>query len=185
MKTEYAGIDYSGFSGANRNKETGIRFGVIPHHHVGQAWYDESEPDYGNPEEFQCPDCGELSRIEPKEPAVEWGDSVECPHCGEKNECELPDMAEPLAFKVQTETEVLRQSGDNADIFILKSPFYTYAQFCSPCAPGACYLLNWLESPVENNKCYCLGHDWFESGRAPYPVYSVETGKLVPIQGAA
>jgi hypothetical protein len=26
-------------------------------------------------------------------------------------------------------------------------------------------------------KAYCLGHDWFDDGRAPYPVYSVETGE--------
>jgi len=29
------------------------------------------------------------------------------------------------------------------------------------------------------NACYCFGHDWFEDGKAPYPVYSVETGELV------
>lgn len=28
-------------------------------------------------------------------------------------------------------------------------------------------------------KTYCVGHDWFEDGKAPYPVYSVATGELV------
>jgi hypothetical protein len=28
-------------------------------------------------------------------------------------------------------------------------------------------------------KGYCFGHDWFEGGKAPYPVFSVKTGELV------
>jgi len=31
----------------------------------------------------------------------------------------------------------------------------------------------------EGVKTYCLGADWFENERAPYPVYSVATGELV------
>ena len=31
----------------------------------------------------------------------------------------------------------------------------------------------------EGVKTYALGHDWFDSQCAPYPVYSVETGLLV------
>jgi len=73
------------------------------------------------------------------------------------------------------------QRSDDPEIMITKSPYFTYAQFCSPCAPGAVYLMNWLpkSNPVENNRGYCFGHDWFESGKVPYPVYSVKTGKLV------
>jgi hypothetical protein len=84
------------------------------------------------------------------------------------------------------------------DIMIIKSPYYTYAQFCSPCAPGAGYLMNWFK--MENGyspetlgieqfekmaqaagfpKVYCFGHDWFGNGIAPYPVFNVETGELV------
>lgn len=61
--------------------------------------------------------------------------------------------------------------------FILKSPYYTYAQFCSPCAPGAGYLPSPLKDRPAGNKTYCLGHDWFEDGTAPYRVYSVKTNK--------
>lgn len=62
-------------------------------------------------------------------------------------------------------------------MFILASPYFTHAQFCSPCAPGACYLL----SPTDKTgpKAYCLNHDWFEGDKAPYPVWEVATGKLV------
>lgn len=73
----------------------------------------------------------------------------------------------------------LQVAGDG-DIFVLKSPYFTYAQFCSPCAPGACYLRSPLDSPVEANKCYCMGLDWFDDDNpCPYPVYSVETGELI------
>lgn len=67
---------------------------------------------------------------------------------------------------------------DYGDIFVMRSPYFTYAQFCSPCAPGACYLRNPCP-PNLNNRAYCFGHDWFDEGEAPYPVYSIETGKEV------
>lgn len=50
----------------------------------------------------------------------------------------------------------------------------TFAQFCSPCVPGA------GDSPLADGvKTYCLGHGWFEDGKAPYAVYSVATGELI------
>jgi hypothetical protein len=62
------------------------------------------------------------------------------------------------------------------DLFIVASPYYTRAQFCSPCAPGACH----LDHPMpEGDKCYCLGHEWFRGGLAPYPVFSVGSDALV------
>lgn len=100
------------------------------------------------------------------------------------------------------------------DLMILKSPFFTYAQFCSPCVPGACNLDSPLDADLSDsgpystkedthtanelsisaedlrrdrakedmasNKCYCLGGEWFDDDQpSPYPIYSVETGKLV------
>jgi hypothetical protein len=64
----------------------------------------------------------------------------------------------------------------DSDIFVLKSPYYTFAPFCSPCVPGAGDLDNAMDDGV---KSYCLGHDWFEGGKAPYKVFSVETGQEV------
>ncbi len=67
------------------------------------------------------------------------------------------------------------QNALDTDLMILESPYYTFAQFCSPCLPGA----GNLDCPVEGGaKTYCLGHDWFDN-KAPYPVYSVADGKLV------
>lgn len=68
------------------------------------------------------------------------------------------------------------------DLMILKSPFFTYAQYCSPCVPGACN----LDSPLDHipndgsNGCYCLGHDWFDGGKAPYPVFNMGGAEIFP-----
>lgn len=67
------------------------------------------------------------------------------------------------------------ESDDNFDLWVFRSPYYTLCQFCSPCAPGAGYILN----PAQGAKAYCLGHEWFIEGKAPYKVFNVKTGKEV------
>jgi hypothetical protein len=166
---EYPGIDW-GRGQTNINRDTGIRYGVIPHHRVGTAWYEDSEPSYVD----ACPYCG-----------TELPDNFEeflaqiYPCCGQDVEDGDRDTVEPVSFYIQDETYTAEQQADDSDIFIIKSLYFTYAQFCSPCGPGACYLLNPLEEPVENNRAYCFGHEMFERGVAPYPVYDVETGTLI------
>lgn len=195
--TDYAGIDY-GLGKTNINKDTGIRFGVIPANHVGQAWYDSSEPDYGEP---TCPKCGNKAverhtvseqlengvavsvddeTREAYEPYRKHGfNEYACDDCKILLSSDDVWGDNPHGFTLDDGEYKAEQGGDDCDIFILKSPYFTYAQFCSPCAPGACYLLNNIETPSDNNKAYCFGHDWFEDGKAPYPVYSVESGLLV------
>jgi len=159
----YRGINYGPLT--NIDLKTQIRYGVIPHHEVGAAWYDESELIYP---QTCCPEC--------------ISDNIEndvCQDCGyELSDADI-DLREPTACEFDQEGYLLSQDLDSPDIFVLKSPYYTYAQFCSPCAPGACYLTSPLDVPHEDNKCYCLGHDWFEDGKAPYPVYSVDTGERI------
>ena len=155
-----AGIDY-GNRMTNINHETGIRFGVIHHAEVGQAWYEESEANYGD---IECSSCGD---------DVSMADD-DCPNCGADLNSEY-DYAEPISFYIDNEYKA-EQNQDDCDIFVLDAPYFTYCRFCSPCAPGAGYLMN--HTP-EGIKAYCFGHDWYEGGKAPYPVYSVETGKLV------
>jgi hypothetical protein len=104
------------------------------------------------------------------------------------------DMQEPAGFEYNQNGYVCSQNQDDPDIFIIKSPFYTYAGYCSPCAPGAGYLMDWYKpgkDTVANDyykqyaenagfpKVYCFDKSWFEDGKAPYPVFSVETGELV------
>jgi len=69
------------------------------------------------------------------------------------------------------------QTCSDGDWFVLKSPYYTRAQFCSPCAPGAGYLAN----PCPTGpKTYCLDKEWFGDDQpCPYPYYSVETDELI------
>ena len=178
----YAGIDY-GLGQANVDLETGIRFGVISQNSVLQAWADSSEPEYG---EATCPKCGNAAAeiTDPKVPDLDsfedtdWEDNgrdhacIACKYTFNSDEA-YPD--EPAGYSYDGEGYKLTDCLDS-DIFVLKSPYYTFAQFCSPCVPGA----GNLETFCENGpKTYALGHDWFEDQKAPYPVYSVETGELV------
>ena len=170
MKTNYAGIDY-GNGKTNIREETGIRFGVISQYAILQAWSDSSEPYYGHPTDVECPKC------ETEVKAENWGDYVTCNACGCKFEAELPDFAEPLSYSYEDEDEgYVMETCLDTDVMILRSPYFTYAQFCSPCVPGACNLDSPLDRIEANNKCYCVGHDWFDGGKAPYTIYSVETG---------
>lgn len=182
--TDYVGFDYS-LGQSNRDKETGIHFGVISQNEVLQAWADSSEPYYGEP---HCPKCGNK--------AITYDAEYPC-DCG-KNDCNCADCideyerlyhacndyrcdhckvvfdlscieCEPISFYVD-DAEYSAECGEDGDIFIMKSPYYTHSQYCSPCAPGAGYLMN----PCEDGpRTYCFGHAWFESGIAPYPVFKV------------
>ncbi len=184
---EYAGIDY-GLGQSNIDLETGIRYGVISANEVGSAWFEESTANYGEP---SCPKCGNDAVIIPShseqhangvtvyQDIPEAYEEYEIDGCGDYacESCEYlfdGDNAfgdEPQSFSFDGEGILAEQSGDDHDIFILKSPYYTHAQFCSPCAPGAGYLLN---PCADGPKTYCLPHSWFESGVAPYPVFSVD-----------
>lgn len=181
---DYAGIDY-GLGRANIDYATDLRYGVIRMREILQAWCDTSEADYGEPElsDYNCPNCGNnccddpISYSTPK--AIAWGDSLECEECGESFDVELPDCCEPLGFYVDDEEYKLSSCFDGTEVMVLKSPYFTYGQFCSPCVPGAINLDHPVSAENTNNKGYCLGHDWFDSGKAPYDVYSVATGELV------
>ncbi len=204
-KSNYPGIDYSGpGSTTNRDPETGIRYGVISQNSIPAENLDGIEYDYGIPDEGTCPDCGHTQRVPS---GCAWGDTIECEECKEKYEVELPDMSEPCGWSYESGGYQLRDCLNN-DIFVIKSPYFTYAQFCSPCVPGACNLDNPFEGlavpsgrhasfaedygaeaeAIGYVKCYCLGHDFFEDraskggkffSQAPYEVFSVASGKRV------
>lgn len=160
------GIDY-GRGMTNCNLVTGIRYGVICQNEVLQAWADSSELVYPELEREQCETCGGEGEV----------NDCECTDCDGSGtiEAEYGDYVESIGAKC-TDSEYDAFCGDCGDIFITRSPYFTRAAFCSPCAPGACYLM----SPCEDGeRAYCFGHDYFESGRAPYPVFSVETGQEV------
>lgn len=174
QSTHYAGIDY-GNSATNRDKANGIRYGVLPQNEVLQAWADSSKPEYGP---AHCPKCGHEVKSSGDSEADYADKDFTCEHCEKSFWSDDCFGDEPNGFTYDRDGYEA-SSGQGGDIFVIKSPYFTYAQLCSPCAPGACYLLHPLTEPNDNNKAYCFGHDWFEDGQAPYPVYSVETGELV------
>jgi DNA-directed RNA polymerase subunit RPC12/RpoP len=148
----YAGIDYSRGM-ANVNYKTGIHYGVINQNKVGESWFESSEADYGMP---GCSKCGyEFKKS--KSP-------TKCPNCGYRpNDDSEFYREDPIEFYYNQDGYKIIQSGDDTDLFILKSPYFTYCQFCSPCAPGAGYIMNSVNPEHGGIKTYCLGHDWFES----------------------
>ena len=117
-----------------------------------------------------------------------WADSSE-PDYGDDEEVEDIEFAEAIGFALDDGEYKAYQHADR-DIFITKSPYYTYTRFCSPCAPGA----GDLDSPDPNGvRAYCFAPDWFdafdednETGKyngiktsCPYPVYKVTDGECV------
>lgn len=175
----YAGIDY-GLGQSNVDKETGIRYGVISQNSVLQAWADSSEAEYGEPTCGYCGnpavDASTLSDEQTEECEKDRGCAdYACLNCKKLFDSSDAFSDEPLGYSFEGDGYSLTDCLDT-DIFVLKSPYYTFAQFCSPCVPGA----GNLETFCANGpKTYCLGHDWFEDQKAPYPVYSVETNEEV------
>lgn len=168
MTSEYIGIDY-GNGLTNLDLTNGIRYGVIPQSEVLQAWSDESEGDYGD---ATCPKCGNDGLDTDSEK------DFTCWTCEYSFYTDEAYGDEPLGYSLNKDGYIA-SSDSVGDIFITKSPYYTYAKFCSPCAPGAGYLMN----PCEDGpKVYCFGHDWFPTGKAPYRVFRVDTNEEVLCQ---
>lgn len=189
-KTSYVGIDY-GHGLSNIDHETGIRFGIISQNDILQAWADLSEPDYGPP---TCPKCGgNVKEIGCKELEERIDDILEnwehTKHESDDYVCEECRyvFGSESAFSDEMSTFTFEEDGykafsdEHSDVWVLKSPFFTYAQYCSPCAPGAVHLGNPLEEEAwnDNNRGYCFDRSWLEDKIAHYPIFSVKTGKLV------
>lgn len=172
------GVDY-GNGQTNIDPENGIRYGIISANSLAW-WHEESEPDYGEP---TCPKCGNPAKDIYEAPEgygnlEDWedkgGDSC-CLDCRYSFWADEAYGDEPLGWTYDRDGYQGFQGAD-PDVWVTKSPYYTRAQFCSPCAPGACH----LDHPTpEGEKAYCFGHDWFEGGVAPYPVYRVKDDTLV------
>jgi hypothetical protein len=174
-------LDY-GNGVTNRDPETGISYGVIGQNSLNPDALDSSvEYDYAK----GCPKCGGdvVDYDEEKHGEYEKSSTWRTWVCGDYA-CEACEIYLDND-EVWSEESVGLHSTDSAyefdkcldfDLFILRSPYYTFADFCSPCVPGA----GNLDSPDENGtKCYALGHDFFDNGVAPYPVYRVSDDTLV------
>lgn len=173
------GIDY-GNGLTSVDFETGIRYGVIPMNSLHEWAWESVEADYGEP---HCPKCGNKVSDYSEFPDTEEEYTAYYQSCSDYfcENCKLilgsydATGDEPICHILDDE-EYKGQVDSTGDLFIIKSPYYTHAQFCSPCAPGAGYLLNYCE---DGPKVYCLGKDWFTDEKCPYPVYRVSDGSLV------
>lgn len=180
------GIDY-GRGHTNIDHDTGIRYGVISQHSVSQAWSESSEPVYGAP---ICPECGsEVVAYDPSvhvkpaenpdEDAAEYEQynrygcaDYACEHCEHTLDSSDGYGGEPNGWAVD-DGEYSASDCLDSDIIVTHSLYYTFAPFCSPCVPGAGNLDSAGPESDGGVKTYCFNHDWFEDGRAPYPVYRV------------
>lgn len=166
------GIDY-GLGRTNIDHATGIRYGCISQHSVEQAWTDSSEADSGEP---TCPKCGadaveyDSAKHDGWRPSNNSSPDYACETCQY-----VFDGDEPQGYVLDDGEYVARDCLDS-DILIIKSPYYTYAPFCSPCVPGAGNLDaagDLIVAGLKNYpRVYCFGHEWFE-GKAPYRVFRV------------
>lgn len=176
-----AGIDY-GHGQANIDPANGIRYGVISQNTVSQAWAECSEGYYG---EANCPKCGQPAKSYDDETGCEYGiansdigkcHDYQCDDCRWVFESQEAFSDEALSYTYEQEGYVMCSCLLN-DIMIVRSPYYTFARFCSPCVPGAGNLDDWDED--NGVMTYCLNHDWFPEGKAPYPVFRVADDKVV------
>ena len=161
--SNYPGIDY-GSGKSNVDTKTGIHFGVISMHSLTAFdWDCDTETVYVP----RCPACG-------GELAESCETPLPCPHCEH-------DIRDGEQYGDEPDATVLkgRYEGhldSHGDMWLTQAPYYTHAQFCSPCAPGAGH----LDNPCEDGpRTYCFGADMYMAS-APYPVYSVATGELIP-----
>ena len=155
------GWQMTGMGKANVDPETGIRHGVISQHSVLEEALDDFSFVYGKP---RCPKCGEEVSADD---VGQYDFLCNRCNCGFRAEDVYPD--EPLGSHYDQEGYLLTNR-PGGDILVLRSDFYTLAQFRNPRVPGA----GNLDAPMEDGvKTYALGHDWFEGGVAPYPVYRV------------
>jgi hypothetical protein len=165
---------------------TGIRYGVISQHSINHDVLADMGPYWGSP---HCPKCDDANMTLAL--TVAHHDDYACLKCGEISCPEACFPEEPIGLLRKHDGYIVTDCLDS-DLFVLASPYFTYAQYCSPCVPGACN----LDSPLDvtftagewtpenevalqartKNKCYALGLEWFD-GPCPYPIWSVATGE--------
>ena len=205
MNTQNAGSNY-GNCIDNVNLETGIHYGIISQNEILQAWADSSEPIYipycpycGNKltQKFydkitcectskKCPHCkkvlNEFDFQESEPQGYTYNqDGYICQQSSDN-----PDI---FVCESQYYTYAAFCSPCTPNAGYLMTPFdldkcdkkikeqFTLLKIIAPLAVPEAY-----KGYAETQgfiKTYCFGHDWFEGGKAPYPVFNVKTGEIV------
>lgn len=174
------GIDY-GMGRTNIDPATGIRYGVIHSGALACEALEDFEADYGPP---TCGKCGGDAKDVDDDDAPDFDETEDgapiwkrsrgcedyyCEDCFRVFDSSDAFGDEPIGHHLG-DGEYIASIDSYGDVFITKSPFYTRAQFCSPCAPGAVHLSNPCD---DGERGYCFGHDWFDGDAAPYRVFRV------------
>ena len=177
----YAGIDY-GMGKSNIDTETGIRYGIVSMNSLNEwAWESMEQGDDLDYDAFKKEVISSLSSS--------IREALEQYSLDYQNDSDAiaDDVWDGLEVEYESNGDCRRyaleedgcslQTTSSGDLFVFKSPFYTHAQFCSPCVPGA----GNLDCPCENGpKTYCLDKDWYDEERpCPYPVFRCDTGEQV------
>lgn len=207
------GHDY-GLGQTNIDHSTGIRYGCISTHSLSPYFWDDVEHDYGPP---TCPVCGNDADNPSENP--DYNGAVKpyrehscadhfCKDCLVYFSSEDAFPEEPLRWSLDefVDSVHVTQVIDclDSDALVLKSRYYTFAPFCSPCVPGAGNLDSVSDTDVTEIarstrnavigeapkmlslfgvKTYCLDKSFFENEACPYPYWSVETHELVYCPG--
>lgn len=182
--TTYIGIDYS-LGQSNVDKETGIHYGMIAQNSLNPDALEDV---------FRARDLGyEQAEKELKDKLRSALEDYYPDYKSASDKASRLDYAVDNAFDALDgwadnlessgpyyyESEETLQTTDNGELWVFKSPYYTYAQFCSPCVPGAGNLDTPCEPDSGAPKTYCLGADWFEDGKAPYRIWRVSDNSEV------
>ena len=156
-------IDY-GRGVTNIDMKTGIRYGVIALNNLSSdAVVENLEPEYP----FNCPQCGNETLVPSRSARYEYY----CQTCKTWHNSEDCYGEDSIGCHLEDDEYTLVDCLDN-DLMIIKSLHFTFAQFCSPCVPGA----GNLDSPDEEGgvMAYCLGPEWFdEYSPCPYKIHHV------------
>lgn len=185
----------------NFDEKTGIRYGVISPHSVGQ-WAMDKVYDHGTDPYYEYSKNEIISHLKTfcEDHDIDY-DRIDSDQFVDLY-CENVQNDDGQMDYSDTEYD-LHVSGDNFGIFVMRSPYYTYCRDCSPCAPGA----GDLDSPVDDpdlknkdmtryvdvfgiahkiaEKTLCLGPEWFDtdddqySRKMPYKCYRVDNDQEV------
>lgn len=177
-----AGVDY-GHGLANIDHQTGIRYGVISPHSLSGDSLDEVYQRGENLTHWAAVEEARTTLAEHINRGLDTigFEDVDKERLYEYVEGIWGDVEDRWNDRYEEQDDTYRYEQDgyvletsSLGIYVIRSPYYTRARFCSPCCPGAGDLDGFDE---DGEKTYCLGHEWFEEETAPYRVWSVETGE--------
>ncbi|MDD4352700.1 MAG: hypothetical protein PHU71_07050, partial [Candidatus Gracilibacteria bacterium] len=152
---------------------TGIRYGVIPKNDL----FNCAEEFFENAEDMSYQSACEEIKNAINSLNLSDGAISDILEIAEQDFNDNWDSENSL-MRYEKDGFIIESSNDDCDLFVVKSPFFTLAPLCSPCAPGACYLRDGIkECDTENGEVkagsvgletYCLPEEWFEEGKCTY-----------------